>query len=102
MIQRQQQRKTIVKRAQYGWGLFAAEKIMANEFIMNYVGELFSGRKLGTATARGIIAIHLQRNYTYELTEYVDIDAACSGNASRLINDPRPDDNKTNTHAKRE
>lgn len=100
MIQRQQQRKTIVKRAEFGWGLFAAEHIAANEFIMDYVGEIYHGGRYTTGTTRYLLESHFGRAYTFVLSKYVEIDAAYAGNPSRLINDPRPHDHKTNTYVK--
>jgi hypothetical protein len=42
---------------------------------------------------------HLKRNYNFQLSRHVDIDGACSGNESRLINDARPKMSRVNCMA---
>ncbi|KIM33503.1 hypothetical protein M408DRAFT_326202 [Serendipita vermifera MAFF 305830] len=85
-VQRREWRKTEIRRAQFGWGLFALETIRPGEFIINYTGEIYS---MDTALARLIVAEYLQRNYNFGLGKKLDIDAYAAGNESRVINDHR-------------
>jgi hypothetical protein len=45
------------------------------------------------------MSTHLKRNYNFQLSRYVDIDGACAGNESRLINDARPKLSRVNCMA---
>lgn len=100
MIQRRQRCKTIVKRAEFGWGLFAAERIRSEEFIVEYVGEVYHSGVNGTDEARGIISNYLGRNYRFEISDYVELDATYAGNESRMINDYRPQQSRLNSQVK--
>jgi histone-lysine N-methyltransferase SETD2 len=83
-VQRRNPRKTEVRRAQHGWGLFALEDIRSGDFIIDYAGEIYSS---DTAEPRGIVANHIKRNYNFGLSSRTDVDAYAAGNESRVIND---------------
>lgn len=83
-VQRQKPRKTEVRRAQFGWGLFALESIRSGDFIIEYTGEIYS---TDTAEPRVIVANHVKRNYNFGLSSRTDVDAYAAGNESRVIND---------------
>jgi SET domain-containing protein len=83
-VQRQEPHKTEVRRAQFGWGLFALESIRSGDFIIEYTGEIYSA---DTAEPRVIVANHVKRNYNFGLSSRTDVDAYAAGNESRVIND---------------
>ena len=66
-----------------GAGLFAAEKIMKNELIGEYIGEVIEKEEV---ERRSIINIPFDRNYAFELDDFYDIDATKYGNKMRYIN----------------
>ncbi|PVF93134.1 SET domain-containing protein [Serendipita vermifera] len=90
-IQRGRKRRTLIHRAHHGWGLFAAENLRKGDYIMTYIGEMYHIHT--TTTPRVLMAKHIGRNYNFELSDLVELDASSVGNESRFINDHK---DKTN------
>ncbi|PVF94213.1 hypothetical protein CPB86DRAFT_789254 [Serendipita vermifera] len=90
-IQQGMKRRTVVKRAHHGWGLFAAENLGKGDYIMTYTGEMYHIHH--TTTPRFLMAKYIGRNYNFELSNLIELDASSVGNESRFINDHR---DKTN------
>ncbi|KAL1741504.1 hypothetical protein HDZ31DRAFT_66863 [Schizophyllum fasciatum] len=82
-IQHKRRKKTVLRKSQFGIGVFAAEKIHAGELICEYVGELIYDE---TTRSRELLAIHRRCNYLFGLNPLLGIDAAHAGNESRFIN----------------
>ncbi|KAH7428970.1 hypothetical protein KP509_09G024900 [Ceratopteris richardii] len=75
----------LVKTEKCGWGIVAAEKIRAGDFIIEYVGEVIDDK---TCEERlwGIKARDETNFYMCEINREMVIDATFKGNLSRFIN----------------
>ncbi|EIM81875.1 SET domain-containing protein [Stereum hirsutum FP-91666 SS1] len=84
-IQQNHIKRTELRSATYGLGLFLAadETALEGDYIMEYVGELVYDE---TAESRQDVAKYLGRNYFYRLNETLNIDASRVGNEARFIN----------------
>ncbi|KAI5829890.1 SET domain-containing protein, partial [Schizophyllum commune Tattone D] len=82
-IQHNKRKKTILRKSQFGTGVFAAERILAGELICEYVGDLVYDE---TTRSRELLAIHRRSNYLFGLNPQFGIDAVHAGNEARFVN----------------
>ncbi|KAJ7747839.1 hypothetical protein B0H16DRAFT_1850398, partial [Mycena metata] len=82
-IQRAKWKKTKVAPGRWGMGLFIAESAVANDLIIEYVGELIYDL---TTESRQPVADHRGRNYLFELNASLSVDGTYVGNDARYIN----------------
>ncbi|KAJ8528647.1 hypothetical protein ON010_g14682 [Phytophthora cinnamomi] len=67
----------------HGYGMYARESIMANEFVYEYTGAMLSQDE---AERRGLIYDKMEMSYLFDLNEDAVLDALRSGNKSKFIN----------------
>lgn len=84
------EKRLVLGESQYGFGLFAAEDIKKNEFIIEYVGELVFGDEGERRYIRRQNLFERQESSSYNFTILegcqVWVDAARYGNLSRFVN----------------
>ncbi|KAI0280120.1 hypothetical protein BGY98DRAFT_965749 [Russula aff. rugulosa BPL654] len=85
-----------IKRAEYGLGCFAVDKIRKDQFIGEYIGELIP---IGD-DRREMLRKHIHLNYSFTLNHNYHIDSARVGNETRYINHGLEKDGKANSTAR--
>jgi len=92
-IQRGDRKRTQVRQSTWGLGLYIAEEVKEEDFILEYTGELLYEV---TSICRDFVSRHRGRSYLFQLNPTVSIDSTKAGNESRFINhDPK----NANCHA---
>ncbi|KAK5010473.1 hypothetical protein LTR28_009704 [Elasticomyces elasticus] len=83
-LQRNVPRRTLLGDSTvHGYGLYAGEAILQNEYIGEYKGEILTK---GEAVRRGAIYEHQKLSYLFSLNRDQEIDSTRAGNKTRFMN----------------
>ncbi|MCJ1347728.1 histone methyltransferase set1 [Peltigera leucophlebia] len=84
-LRKRMKRLKFSRSAIHGWGLFTEEKILANDMIIEYVGEIISNA-VSDKRERKYVKSGIGSCYMFKLDDKCVIDATQIGGMARLIN----------------